>query len=102
MVAPLAGVAAATPATSGIIVATGSRSLIAKSVGACATTPCARQTKGPSTAGTEAYVPIPTPAAHAGGLLCVFGTYYSVLGVVEAASSYTIFGGSCRLAAERA
>jgi len=25
-----------------------------------------------------------------------------VLGVVEAASSYTIFGGSCRLAAERA
>ena len=38
----------------------------------------------------------------AGGLLCVFGTYYSVLGVVEAASSYTIFGGSCRLAAERA
>ena len=38
----------------------------------------------------------------AGGLLCVFGTYYSVLGVVEAASSYTIFGGSCRLAVERA
>ena len=62
----LARVAAARPATSGIIVATGSRSLIAKSVGACATTPWARQTNGPSTAGTEAYVPMPTPATHAG------------------------------------
>ena len=33
--------------------------------------------------------------------LFFFGTYFSVAAIVQAASSYTLFGGACRLAAER-
>ena len=36
-----------------------------------------------------------------GVVLFFFGTYFSVAAIVQAASSYTLFGGACRLAAER-
>ncbi len=40
--------------------------LMAKSVAADVTTPCARQMLGPTTPGTAKYVPIAVPAEHAG------------------------------------
>ena len=58
--------AASEPATRGISVAIPVHELMAKSVAADVTTPCARQMLGPTTPGTAKYVPIAVPAEHAG------------------------------------